>query len=154
MRRSTVVLAVMICAVPMAAAVDVTEYLCRHFGIQRQCPRPGDTRVIRRLLDGGRDCVGVFGHCHAYSGKRHDPGIHIFEALDAVGFVTLDFASEHGVEWYAHTSRISPTGVLGDPTKASVEKGREMWEVMISHLTEFVEILKPMSLAEIHERRS
>lgn len=66
----------------------------------------------------------------------------------------LDFASEHGVEWYAHTSRISPTGVLGDPTKASVEKGREMWEVMISHLTEFVEILKPMSLAEIHERRS
>jgi creatinine amidohydrolase/Fe(II)-dependent formamide hydrolase-like protein len=66
----------------------------------------------------------------------------------------LDFASEHGVEWYAHTSRISETGVLGDPTLASVEKGREMWEVMISHLTEFVEILKPMSLAEIHERRS
>lgn len=66
----------------------------------------------------------------------------------------LDFASERGVEWYAHTSRISPTGVLGDPTRASAEKGREMWEVMVSHLTEFVEILKPLSLAEIHERRS
>ncbi len=66
----------------------------------------------------------------------------------------LDFASEYSVEWYAHTSRISPTGVLGDPTKASAEKGREMWEVMIKHLTEFVEILKPLSLAEIHERRS
>jgi hypothetical protein len=29
-----------------------------------------------------------------------------------------------------------------------------MWEVMISHLAEFVEILKPLSLAQIHERRS
>ena len=66
----------------------------------------------------------------------------------------LDFASAYGVEWYAHTSRISPTGVLGDPTKASAQKGREMWEVMISHLAEFVEILKPLSLAQIHERRS
>jgi creatinine amidohydrolase/Fe(II)-dependent formamide hydrolase-like protein len=66
----------------------------------------------------------------------------------------LDFTSAYGVEWYAHTSRISPTGVLGDPTKASAEKGREMWEVMIAHLTEFVEILKPLSLAQIHERRS
>ena len=66
----------------------------------------------------------------------------------------LDFTSAYGVEWYAHTSRISPTGVLGDPTKASAQKGREMWEVMISHLAEFVEILKPLSLAQIHERRS
>jgi creatinine amidohydrolase/Fe(II)-dependent formamide hydrolase-like protein len=66
----------------------------------------------------------------------------------------LDFASEHGVEWYAHTSRISPSGVLGDPTRASADKGREMWEIMIAHLTEFVEILKSLSLDQIHERRS
>lgn len=66
----------------------------------------------------------------------------------------LDFASAHGVEWYAHTSRISPSGVLGDPTKATAQKGREMWEVTVAHLTEFVEILKPLSLAQIHEHRS
>jgi creatinine amidohydrolase/Fe(II)-dependent formamide hydrolase-like protein len=65
----------------------------------------------------------------------------------------LDFSSEYGVEWYAHTSRISPSGVLGDPTKASVEKGRAMLEAMIVHLAHFVEALKPLSLAEIHERR-
>jgi mycofactocin system creatininase family protein len=66
----------------------------------------------------------------------------------------LDFSSEYGVEWYAHTSRISETGVLGDPTKATAEKGRAMWDAMIGHLTDFVETLKPLSLAEIHERRS
>ncbi len=65
----------------------------------------------------------------------------------------LDFSSEYGVEWYAHTSRISPSGVLGDPTKASVEKGRAMMEAMVVHLVHFVEALKPLSLAEIHERR-
>ena len=65
----------------------------------------------------------------------------------------LDFSSEYGVEWYAHTSRISPSGVLGDPTKASAEKGRAMMEAMIVHLVHFVEGLKPLSLAEIHERR-
>jgi len=57
----------------------------------------------------------------------------------------LDFSSEYSVEWYAHTSRISPTGVLGDPTKATAEKGRAMWEAMISHLVSFVEGLKPRS---------
>ena len=66
----------------------------------------------------------------------------------------LDFSSEYSVEWYAHTSRISPTGVLGDPTKATAEKGRAMWEAMISHLVSFVEGLKPLSLAEIHERKT
>jgi len=65
----------------------------------------------------------------------------------------LDFSSEYGVEWFAHTSRISPSGVLGDPTKASVEKGRAMMQVMIEHLVSFVEGLKPLSLAEIHEKR-
>lgn len=66
----------------------------------------------------------------------------------------LDFRSEYGVEWYAHTERISPSGVLGDPTLASAEKGRKMWQVMIDHLVSFVDSLAPMTLAEIHERRS
>ncbi len=65
----------------------------------------------------------------------------------------LDFSSEYGVEWFAHTSRISPSGVLGDPTKATVEKGRAMMEAMVEHLVSFVEGLKPLSLAEIHEKR-
>jgi creatinine amidohydrolase/Fe(II)-dependent formamide hydrolase-like protein len=65
----------------------------------------------------------------------------------------LNFSSAASVEWYEHTARISDSGVLGDPTKASREKGERMWELMITHLVHFVEMLKSMSLDEIIENR-
>ena len=65
----------------------------------------------------------------------------------------LNFSSKRSVEWYARISKISPTGVLGDPTKASREKGKKMWSIMIKHLVEFVEDLKGMSLDEIYHKR-
>lgn len=65
----------------------------------------------------------------------------------------LDFTSKRSVGWYAHTSQISPLGVLGDPTKGTKEKGERMWQVMIKHLVEFVEDLKSMSLDEIYQKR-
>jgi creatinine amidohydrolase/Fe(II)-dependent formamide hydrolase-like protein len=65
----------------------------------------------------------------------------------------LNFSSKRSVEWYARVARISPTGVLGDPTKASREKGERMWDLMIKHLVEFVEDLKGMSLDEIYQKR-
>lgn len=65
----------------------------------------------------------------------------------------LDFTSKRSVEWYARIARLSSTGVLGDPTKASREKGEKIWEVMIKHLAEFVEGIKDMSLDEIFHRR-
>lgn len=78
---------------------------------------------------------------------------------EAQGFIPhfssryLNFTSKRSVGWYAHIANISPTGVLGDPTKASREKGERMWKVMIEHLVEFVEVLKSMSLDEIYQRR-
>jgi creatinine amidohydrolase/Fe(II)-dependent formamide hydrolase-like protein len=65
----------------------------------------------------------------------------------------LDFSSGRSVEWFARTARFSPSGVLGDPTKATVEKGRRIWAVMVRNLVELVEHLKGMSLDEIFERR-
>jgi creatinine amidohydrolase/Fe(II)-dependent formamide hydrolase-like protein len=65
----------------------------------------------------------------------------------------LDFTSARSVEWYARTAKISRSGVLGDPTKASAEKGKRYWEMMITHLVAFVESLKGLSLNEIYERR-
>ncbi len=65
----------------------------------------------------------------------------------------LNFTSKRGVSWYAHTHKISASGVMGDPTKASAEKGEKMWELMISHLVAFVEQLKAMTLKEIYHRR-
>jgi len=65
----------------------------------------------------------------------------------------LDFNSKRGVSWYAYTHRISTNGVMGDPTKATAEKGAKIWEVMIKHLVNLVEDLKSMTLEEIYQRR-
>lgn len=65
----------------------------------------------------------------------------------------LDFTSRRYVEWFARTSRISGSGVMGDPTKASREKGERIWKVVVANMVEFVEQLKKMSLDEIHQRR-
>lgn len=65
----------------------------------------------------------------------------------------MNFSSKRSVGWYAHVARISTSGVMGDPTKASEEKGRRIWEVMIQNLVEFVEDLKSMSLDEIYQKR-
>jgi creatinine amidohydrolase/Fe(II)-dependent formamide hydrolase-like protein len=65
----------------------------------------------------------------------------------------LDFSSKRSVGWNAHIAKISPSGVLGDPTKASKEKGRRMWDLMIRHLAEFIEDLKNLSLDEIYQKR-
>ncbi len=65
----------------------------------------------------------------------------------------LNFTSKRSVKWYARTAKISPSGVLGDPTKASREKGERMWNMMIKSLVEFVEDLKRMSLDEIYQKR-
>jgi len=65
----------------------------------------------------------------------------------------LDFSGSRAVEWYARTRKISREGVLGDPTKATAEKGEEIWRIMVRNLVELVEHIKRMSLDEIYERR-
>jgi creatinine amidohydrolase/Fe(II)-dependent formamide hydrolase-like protein len=64
----------------------------------------------------------------------------------------LDFTSKRGVLWYAYTRKISSSGVMGDPTKASAAKGERIWEIMIAHLVSLVEDLKTLTLEEIHHR--
>jgi creatinine amidohydrolase/Fe(II)-dependent formamide hydrolase-like protein len=65
----------------------------------------------------------------------------------------LNFTSRRKVNWYVHTKKISKIGVIGDPTKASAEKGERIWQIMIAHLVELVEDLKGMTLDEIYQRR-
>jgi creatinine amidohydrolase/Fe(II)-dependent formamide hydrolase-like protein len=64
----------------------------------------------------------------------------------------LNFTSKRGVLWYAYTRKISPSGIMGDPTKASAAKGDRIWEIMIAHLVSLVEDLKRLTLEEIHHR--
>ncbi len=65
----------------------------------------------------------------------------------------LDFDSERGVNWYVRTKKISQSGVMGDATKATEEKGRKMWELMIAHLVHFVEGIKTIPLEDLYQRR-
>lgn len=65
----------------------------------------------------------------------------------------LDFTSKRGVLWYAYTRKISNSGVMGDSTKASAEKGKKIWQIIITHLVAMVEDLKSMTLEEIHQRK-
>jgi creatinine amidohydrolase/Fe(II)-dependent formamide hydrolase-like protein len=65
----------------------------------------------------------------------------------------LSFTSKRAVPWYAFTKKISENGVMGDPTQATAEKGREMWRIMIENLVEFVEEIKKMTLDEIFQKR-
>jgi creatinine amidohydrolase/Fe(II)-dependent formamide hydrolase-like protein len=65
----------------------------------------------------------------------------------------MDFSSRRGVSWHAYTKRISETGVMGDPTKASAETGEKIWQVMIAHLVALVEDLKSMNLEELYQRK-
>lgn len=65
----------------------------------------------------------------------------------------LNFSSKNAVPWYVQTKKISSDGTMGNPTKATVEKGKKMWEIMIAHLVAFVEALKGMKLEEIYQKK-
>ncbi|MFT7160161.1 MAG: creatinine amidohydrolase, partial [Bacteroidia bacterium] len=71
----------------------------------------------------------------------------------AFGSDYLDYTSKRGVAWYVQTNKISETGVMGDPTKASIEKGKKMWEIMIAHLVKFVEEIKKTNLEDLYQKR-
>lgn len=65
----------------------------------------------------------------------------------------LDYDSDRGVSWYVRTKKISETGVMGNATKATAEKGVKMWELMIRHLVRFVESVKNTPLEELYQKR-
>ena len=65
----------------------------------------------------------------------------------------LDFDDDRSVSWYVRTSKISESGVMGDATKATAEKGREMWEVMIANMVRFVESIKNTPLEDLYQKR-
>ncbi len=65
----------------------------------------------------------------------------------------LNFTSHRGVLWYSYTQKFSPNGVIGDATKATPQKGRKIWQIMIAHLVSLVEDLKDLTLDEIYNRR-
>jgi len=64
----------------------------------------------------------------------------------------LDFDDDRSVSWYVRTSKISESGVMGDATIATAEKGKAMWEIMIKQLVKFTNFIKSTPLDELYQR--
>jgi creatinine amidohydrolase/Fe(II)-dependent formamide hydrolase-like protein len=127
-----------------------------------------DTQIFTCVDTGETSDVDLAGLCETPN-DAHAGEIETSTALavrselvrmdEAVSFVPefsthyLDFSSRRSVEWYTRTAKISTSGVFGDPSKASAEKGKRMWEVMIKNLVELVEHIKDLSLDEIYQRK-
>ncbi len=61
----------------------------------------------------------------------------------------LDEGGPRSIPWFSRTSRFSAEGVLGDPSRATAEKGRRMWEVQVERLADLVTGLRGRSLEEL-----
>jgi creatinine amidohydrolase/Fe(II)-dependent formamide hydrolase-like protein len=66
----------------------------------------------------------------------------------------LNFSSKRGISWFGSTRMISPSGVMGDPTRADAAKGERIWQIMVAHLVAFIEDLKDLTVSEIHQQRT
>ena len=95
------------------AATKLVPALCRIFGIQFQIPkRPYSGAPLRRMIYGGRDCVGVFGH-RDYTERRGrgDPGDEIFVRLARAGAEAFDHdAGEDLAAWRARQTELNERG--------------------------------------------
>ena len=72
---------------------------------------------------------------------------------DVDGNKYLDFSSTRGVPWYVRTKKLSKVGIMGNPTKATAEKGRRMLEIMIAHLVRFVEEVKSSRVEDLFQKK-
>ncbi len=66
----------------------------------------------------------------------------------------LNFRSNRRVPWFIRTKKHSLNGIMGDPTKANIEKGEKLWDLMIAHTVALLEDLKALSLDELHPYKS
>jgi hypothetical protein len=69
-------------------------------------------RPIERMVDGGRDCVGVFGHRDNTSRRgRGDPGDAIFDELRRDGCEPIDFGWREDIQtWLPRQRRLAALG--------------------------------------------
>ncbi len=65
----------------------------------------------------------------------------------------LDYTSERGVNWYVHTKKLTNSGVMGNATKATIEKGEKMWDIMIKKMVDFVETIKNTPSEKLFQNR-
>lgn len=65
----------------------------------------------------------------------------------------LDYDDHRSVAWYVRTSKISESGVMGDATKATAEKGQKIWDIMIAQMVKFIETIKETPLDDLYQKK-
>lgn len=110
----------------LAATVTLVAAICEALMIPFQVA--GDVyrdEPIERMVDGGRDCVGIFGHRdNTYRRGRGDPGDEIYKRLIAAGAEPLCYAAAKDLGAWKHRqsrlnlwgARLAVDGVCGPVT--------------------------------------
>jgi hypothetical protein len=97
----------------LAATVDITREGMSKLHMQWQCPSHYvNNTPLPRFADGGRTCVGAFGHREVSSSRgRWDPGDVIFDMLAAMGFERFDFYAKQDLDvWAKRQERLRELG--------------------------------------------
>ena len=115
------------------AALDATVAVVlagiEALGIQGQFHRPYKGHPFARMLNGGIDCIGVFGHRDNTEDRGEwDPGNILFSMLYAKGLEAFDFSVEQDKEVWANRQRdliakgyaLVADGVPGPKTTAAL----------------------------------
>ena len=95
------------------ATVKLIPALCRIFGIQFQIPKlPYSGVPLRRMVDGGELCVGIFGRRDNTERRgRGDPGDEIFARLAKAGAESFDHDAGEDLEvWKARQTELNQSG--------------------------------------------
>ena len=110
------------------AMVKLVPALCRIFGIQFQIPKqPYRNEPLRRMVNGGEECVGVFGHRDNTDRRGHgDPGDEIFARLAAVGAERFDHNAGEDLDvWKKRQAELNASGarltIDGVPGPSTIE---------------------------------
>lgn len=115
------------------STVKLTHKLCELAGIPKFIPsRVYNGHPMARMLRGGPDMAGVFGHRDNTEQRgQGDPGDHIFELLAASGMRRVDYEKREDIEIGKRVqthlnqnfgTRLAVDGLMGPLTMALVEK--------------------------------
>lgn len=125
----------------LASTVLLVRALCDELGIPFQIPSDRYANApIARMVNGGRDCVGIFGHRDNTTNRGEgDPGNFIFTRLNEAGAEPLNFGLRQDLTMWKHRqlrlnswgAKLVPDGVCGPGTMLAMrtlgfKSGREI----------------------------
>jgi hypothetical protein len=110
------------------AAEILVPALCKLFGVQFQMPKlMYGGHPFKRMLDGGPDMIGVFGHRNNTEDRgRGDPGEEIWGRMLAAGAERFDFEAREDIDvWKQRQSDLNAAGssltVDGQPGPKTID---------------------------------